>query len=50
MVTDMTKQTATTATRRTTTAIGLTRDTVYTLMFELRNWLLASLKLLRVRN
>src|SRR5262249_49697329 len=50
MVTDMTKQTARTATRRTTTAICLTRDTVYRVMFELRNWLLASPKLLRVRN
>jgi hypothetical protein len=46
----MTRQSATTAARQTTTAIGLTRDTVQTVRFELRNLLVDQPGLLRVRN
>lgn len=50
MVTDMTKQTATNAARRTTAAMGLTGDTVRTIRFKLRNLLVDSPKLWCFRN
>jgi len=50
VVTDMTRQNARTAARRTTTAIGLTGDTVRTVRFKLRNLLVDPPRLLCVRN
>ena len=50
MVTDMTKQNARIAARRTTTAIGVTGDTVRTVRFRSRNLPVDPPKLLRVRN
>jgi hypothetical protein len=50
MVTNMTKQRARNAARRTTTAMGLTGNTVRTVRFKLRNLLVDSPKLLWVRN
>jgi len=50
LISDMTRQTATTAARHTTTTVRLTRDTVCSAGFGLQYWLVPRGELLRVRN